>query len=111
MNLLPVGYIKVETGHSSGPPLTAKTKPVEPSTALTEIDETKDIIVVKLRDYEKIAATEIEGKEDIMRPLALKVGDARKMTISLLFGLASCGDKMAKKLLEKIPEARQELEP
>lgn len=110
MNPLPVGFIKVETGHSSGPPLSVRTAPVERGKSLTEIDKTKDVVVVKLRDYEKIAAEQMTGEENVMRPLAFKVGDARKLAIQLLFGLASCGDEVSKKLLEKVPEARQELE-
>lgn len=113
---IPAGFISVESGtRLEGPPLRIEAHRVTGQNAL-EPNEECDSILVTLEDDEIAAAGEVAGRFRIGRPVsnphvryALKVGDARKLTINLLLNLSHCGDIFARKIVERLGEIGDEV--
>lgn len=106
--ITPAGFVNVESGHHSGPPMMAETMPATAEDAFHP-DTTKDIIVISLEnDFKKAANDILEARgakgEPAIEQFGLWIHDARKLFIQLLFNLASCGDKHAAKICEMLPE-------
>ena len=103
---IPALLVSVESGHKFGPPLECETTPLN---ELAGEDTTKDVVVVTVQDFLRVASIEVgEPTKKDMIPLAFHVADARKLCIDLLLHLASMGDKVARHLCEQLKHYRDE---
>jgi hypothetical protein len=111
----PALFMEMSSGHSKGPPLQVNVERLTKEQLANEVDTSIDAIVLTLedcilRETDKLYLDSLDLQTSGLQSFCFHKQDARKLCIHLLYHLAHCGERVAAKIIDRLPDIMLELD-